>query len=73
MSFPYGSLGSALYSSCKFHVWPRMLFLADHCLPSIGGTAQMVVAMLYTFLADVTPVAERAAVFFQIVCLLFLE
>ncbi|KAK0632183.1 major facilitator superfamily domain-containing protein [Immersiella caudata] len=32
----------------------------------IGGTAQMVVAMLYTFLADVTPVAERATVFFRI-------
>ncbi|KAK0656265.1 major facilitator superfamily domain-containing protein [Cercophora newfieldiana] len=31
----------------------------------IGGTAQMVIAMLYTFIADVTPVSERATVFFQ--------
>ncbi|KAK1833069.1 major facilitator superfamily domain-containing protein [Podospora conica] len=40
--------------------WFSALFLF------LGGGAQMIVAMLYTFIADVTPVPERATAFFRL-------
>ncbi|KAK3362593.1 major facilitator superfamily domain-containing protein [Lasiosphaeria hispida] len=33
----------------------------------IGGGGQLVVAMLYTFIADVTPIADRATAFFRVI------
>ncbi|KAH8879335.1 MFS general substrate transporter [Thozetella sp. PMI_491] len=47
------------------NIFPVWSILITSFFAVIGGGSGMTVAMLYTFLSDVVPVANRAAVFFQ--------